>query len=125
MILLMIPVSPAQASEIGDSITIAVQSSKTLMVRPFEPLEYDILSAYNAVYESLVKLDDNYVPQPCLAESWEESGAGRTWTFHLRQDVRFSDGTSLTARDVVASAEYIIAKAKRFRFYIAIEETKK
>ena len=112
MILLMIPVSPAQASEIGDSITIAVQSSKTLMVRPFEPLEYDILSAYNAVYESLVKLDDNYVPQPCLAESWEESGAGRTWTFHLRQDVRFSDGTSLTARDVVASAEYIIAKAK-------------
>ena len=109
---MLIPVSPSTAAEIGDSITIAVQSSKTLMIRPFEPVEYDILSAYHAVYESLVVLDDDYLPQPCLAESWEESSSGRTWTFHLRHDVRFSDGTPLTARDVVASAEYIISRAK-------------
>ena len=111
MLIMLIPVCPASA-EIGDSITISVQSSKTLMVRPFEPVEYDILSAYNAVYESLVTLDDDYLPQPCLAESWEESASGRTWTFYLRQDVRFSDGTPLTAQDVVASAEYILARAK-------------
>lgn len=74
-------------------------------------MEYDILSAYNAVYESLVELDDNYLPQPCLAESWEQSTSGKTWTFHLRQDVRFSDGTPLTARDVAASATYILDKA--------------
>ena len=79
MLIMLIPVCPASA-EIGDSITISVQSSKTLMVRPFEPVEYDILSAYNAVYESLVTLDDDYLPQPCLAESWEESASGRTWT---------------------------------------------
>lgn len=60
----------------------------------------------------MVTLDDYYLPQPCLAESWEESASGKTWTFHLRQDVRFSDGTPLTARDVVASAEYILTKAK-------------
>ena len=82
------------------------------MIRPFEPVEYDILSAYHAVYESLVTMDDDYLPQPCLAESWEESASGKTWTFHLRHDVRFSDGTPLTARDVVASADYILAKAK-------------
>lgn len=110
MLIMLIPVCPASA-EIGDSITISVQSSKTLMVRPFEPVEYDILSAYNAVYESLVTLDDDYLPQPCLAESWEESASGRTWTFYLRQDVRFSDGTPLTAQDVVSSAEYILARA--------------
>lgn len=110
--MMLIPASPSTAAEIGDSITIAVQSSKTLMIRPFEPVEYDILSAYHAVYESLVVLDDDYLPQPCLAESWEESSSGRTWTFHLRHDVRFSDGTPLTARDVVASAEYIISRAK-------------
>ena len=108
---MLIPACPASA-EIGDSITISIQSTKTLMVRPFEPVEHDILSAYNAVYESLVTLDDDYLPQPCLAESWEESASGRTWTFHLRHDVRFSDGTPLTAQDVVASAEYIIARAK-------------
>ena len=109
--LLFLPVSEAFSSEIGDSIVISIQSSKTLRVRPFEPVEYDILSAYNAVYESLVELDDNYLPQPCLAESWEQSASGKTWTFHLRQDVRFSDGTPLTARDVAASATYILDKA--------------
>lgn len=111
---MMLPAFPAgsTSAEIGNSITIAIQSSKTLRIRPFEPLEYDILSAYNAVYESLVEIDDDYLPQPCLAERWEESASGKTWTFYLRQDVRFSDGTPLTARDVVASANYIIEKAK-------------
>ena len=74
-------------------------------------MEADILSAYHAVYESLVSIDDDYIPQPCLAESWEETGSGKTWTFHLRQDVRFSNSLPLTARDVVASAQYILARA--------------
>ncbi len=105
-------VSSSTASEIHDSIDIAVQSSKTLQVRPFEPQEYDILSAYHVVYDSLVSLDDNYLPQPCLAESWEESSSGKYWTFHLREDVRFSSNEPLTARDVVASANYILNKAR-------------
>ena len=64
------------------------------------------------MYESLVTIDDNYLPQGCLAESWEESSGGKTWTFHLRKDARFSDGTPLTAGDVVASAQYILDKAR-------------
>ncbi len=108
----MFPSALASSSELGDSITIAIQSSKTLLIRPFEPLEYDMLSIYNAVYESLVYLDDDYLPQPCLAESWETSANGKTWTFHIRPDVRFSDGTSLTARDIAASGNYILEKAR-------------
>ena len=111
ILFLLLPAPDAFAAELGSSITISIQSSKTLMVRPFEPVEYDILSAYHAVYESLVTIDDDYLPQPCLAESWEESASGKTWTFYLRQDIRFSDGTPLTAKDVVASAEYILARA--------------
>lgn len=64
------------------------------------------------IYETLITLDDDYLPQGCLAESWEESSNGKTWTFHLRRDVTFSDGTPLTAADVVASAGYILAKAQ-------------
>lgn len=94
-----------------DSIVIGCQSTKTLTVRPFEPLERDMLSVYNVVYESLLYIDDDVVPRGKLAQSWEESGGGRTWTFHLRTDVRFSDGTPLTARDVVASAQYILDRA--------------
>ena len=70
-----------------------------------------MLSVYNLVYESLIRIDDYYQPQGCLAQSWEVTSDGKYWTFHLREDVRFSDGTPLTARDVVASANYILDKA--------------
>ncbi|MCE2464890.1 MAG: ABC transporter substrate-binding protein [Dehalococcoidia bacterium] len=38
--------------------------------------------------------------EPALAESWESSEDGLTWTFHLRQDVRWHDGEPFTADDV-------------------------
>ena len=63
LILLLFPADLSQAENVGNSITIGIQSTKTLTIRPFEPLETDILSAYHAVYESLVVLDDSYVPQ--------------------------------------------------------------
>lgn len=112
ILLLFLSGASASSAEIGDSIVIAIQSSKTLLVRPFEPVEADILSAYNMVYESLVSLDDSYLPQPCLAESWEVSASGKVWTFHLREDVRFSNGIPFSARDVVSSVNYILAKAQ-------------
>ena len=71
-----------------------------------------MLSVYNAVYESLITIDDDYLPRGCLAESWEESAGGKTWTFHLRSDIRFSDGLPVTAADVVASANFILDKAR-------------
>lgn len=114
MILLMMTFLPIEFSfseNVGTSITFGIQCSKTITVRPFEPQERDILSVYNAVYESMITIDDNYLPQGCLAESWEESAGGKVWTFHLRTDVFFSDGSPLTANDVVASANYILEKA--------------
>ena len=109
---LLLPIiDTACATSVDDSIVIGIQSTKTLTIRPFEPLERDMLSVYNLVYESLIRIDDGYMPQGCLAESWEQSSNGKTWTFHLRTDVSFSDGTPLTAQDVVASAQYILDKA--------------
>lgn len=49
-----------------------------------------------------MRLDRQLVPQPALAERWENPDA-RTWVFHLRHDARFSDGGPVTADDVVAS----------------------
>ena len=39
-------------------------------------------------------------PQPALAEKWETSDDGKTWTFHMRDDVKWSDGKPLTSADV-------------------------
>ena len=99
------------ASNVTDSLIIGIQSTKTLSIRPFEPQERDMLSVNHLLYEGLLTIDDSYIPQGCLAESWEMSANGKTWTFHLRSDVTFSDGTPLTAGDVVASARYILDRA--------------
>ena len=69
------------------------------------------VSIYDLVYESLIYIDDDYNPQGKLAQSWETSSNGKTWTFYLRPSVTFSDGTPLTAQDVVASAQYILDRA--------------
>ena len=101
----------ALASNVGSSLTLGIQSVKTTSIQPLDPVERDMMSIYSLVYESLVTIDDDYLPQPSLAESWEESGNGKTWTFHLRDNVTFSDGTPLTARDVAATAQYILDRA--------------
>lgn len=58
------------------------------------------------IYECLVWYDvftDTY--QPRLAESWERSDDGLTWTFHLRKGVKFQDGTEFDAKAVKLSYE--------------------
>ncbi len=70
------------------------------------------------VWESLISTDDDWVPQPDLAESWELSDDGLTWTFHLRDDVLFSDGSPFNADAVVANVErFIQISPRRSPFY--------
>jgi ABC-type transport system substrate-binding protein len=57
--------------------------------------EYQI---YSQIYEPLLKLDNDYQTLlPCLAEDWSLSEDKLLYTFYLRQDVRFHDGSLLTA----------------------------
>jgi peptide/nickel transport system substrate-binding protein len=52
------------------------------------------------LYDGLVLHDFQMKIRPALAERWETSGDGLTWTFHLRKGVKFHCGDPLTARDV-------------------------
>ena len=52
------------------------------------------------IFDGLIKLNEEMEPVPNLALSWENSPDGITWIFHLRRDVKFHDGTELTAEDV-------------------------
>ncbi|SFG09414.1 peptide ABC transporter substrate-binding protein [Oribacterium sp. WCC10] len=54
-------------------------------------------------FEGLLKFDKNNDVVGGLAESWEQSEDGLTWTFHLRPDLKWSDGSALTANDFVYS----------------------
>lgn len=55
------------------------------------------------IYDTLVELDENLNPVPSLAESWTISDDGLSYTFKLREDVKFSNGEDLTSDDVVFS----------------------
>jgi len=57
------------------------------------------------LYDTLTEVGDGGVVLPGLASGWEISDDGRTYTFELRRDVTFHDGSALTAQDVVFSLE--------------------
>jgi len=105
--LALLPVC-AMGESVTDSLIVGMISTRTMELTPLTPKERDIMSLYALVYESLVTVDDNGIPQPLLAESWTETGDGKTWTFTLRENLAFSDGGALTAHDVAASGQYLL-----------------
>lgn len=66
------------------------------------------LFAQSMVYEPLVSYQEGGELKPHLAESWEVSGDGKEYLFHLRQDVKFSDGTSFNAEIVKKNFDAIL-----------------
>lgn len=54
-------------------------------------------------FECLLSVDKDSQLAPGQAESWETSADGLTWTFHLRDGLKWSDGSALTANDFVYS----------------------
>jgi nickel transport system substrate-binding protein len=67
------------------------------------------LFAQSMVYEPLVSYGVGGELKPHLAESWEISEDGKVYTFHLRQDVKFSDGTSFNAEIVKKNFDTILS----------------
>ena len=55
------------------------------------------------LFEGLTSQDQHNHPTPGLADKWEISPDNKTYTFHLRPNLKFSDGSPLTAADVVYS----------------------
>ncbi len=74
-----------------------------------DQLDPQVTSAYVSfqvlenVFDTLVEPDQNLEMVPSLAESWDISDDGLTYTFTLRHGVKWHDGTPLTASDVVYS----------------------
>jgi len=71
----------------------------------------DRLGIVFSIYEALVKLDEDGEYRPSLAERWEVGEDARTWTFYLREDVRFHNGEVMTATDVVETLGRVLDPA--------------
>jgi len=78
-------------------------------MNPFVGYASTAYAAFYENYDTLVNYDaDTLQPVPGIAESWETSPDGKTWTFHIRKDVNWQDGQPLTARDIAFTFNYII-----------------
>jgi peptide/nickel transport system substrate-binding protein len=77
------------------------------------------------VYEGLVRYDKKFVPEPALATSWTRVSPTQ-WRFNLRKNVKFHDGSPMTADDVVFSFERVLKPSSNMKVYAqGIKETKK
>jgi ABC-type oligopeptide transport system substrate-binding subunit/DNA-binding SARP family transcriptional activator len=82
-------------------------ASRVLRVRWLEPTTMDPTMSPDAhtdclmahFFSGLVELGPGMDVVPDVARTWEMSEGGRKYVFHLRDDVRWSDGTPVTARD--------------------------
>jgi peptide/nickel transport system substrate-binding protein len=102
-----------RGSASSDSVLIYAQPEdpKTL-----DPINTDIAEAVHVltnVFDTLVTYDDETTEiVPALAESWEHSEDGLTWTFRLRPGVTFHDGTPLTSEAVKVSLERLTSEVE-------------
>jgi peptide/nickel transport system substrate-binding protein len=89
----------------GD-VTLGVVVGTDAEVNPLRCKYRDLIDINSLVYEGLIELNENMLPEPQLADRWETDGS--TWTFTLRSSIVFHDGSPLTADDVVASYKEIL-----------------
>ena len=97
--------------ESGSAVTIGVTSFADTL-EPTEQYFSWVVSRYG-VGETLVRFDETGALTPCLAESWSVSDDHLTWTFRIREGVRFSNGDDMTPDLVKASLERTFAMSDR------------
>ncbi len=85
----------------------AVDISAAVYARPF-------ISDLFAI--PLTRLNKDFETIPGAATEWSESDDGLVWTFKLRQDIRWSDDTPLTADDFVATFRYMADPKSAYDF---------
>lgn len=128
--------APSATKEVAPAGT-AAPASKQVVVFPnigiTEPPTTDpavagdgnSMEVVSLVYSGLVKLDENLKPVADAATKWDVSSDGLVYTFYLRQDLKFSDGTPVTAEDFAYSINRALnpatksAAAKTYLSFIA------
>lgn len=99
------------AAKQGGEITIGVTSFADTL-EPTEQYFSWVVSRYG-VGECLARFDQTGSLVPCLAETWSGSEDGKTWTFKIREGVKFSNGNDMTPELVKASLERTVEMSNR------------
>ena len=85
-------------------------------IKTFDPAlstDANSINAIDMVFTGLVQLDDNLNVKGELAQSYSVGSDGVTWTFKLKPNLMFSDGTPLTSKDVAYSIDRALQPATK------------
>ena len=100
----------AQTPKSGGSI-ISAQNNEATGLDPQLVPSFSRARRSPLTYSQLVRFDENMAVQAELAESWTLSDDKLTWTFKLRQGVKFHDGQELTSDDVKFTFDRLLDKS--------------
>jgi oligopeptide transport system substrate-binding protein len=96
-----LPGTPAAAQD--DTVRLRVVSGEPFTWDPALAGDSGSAGVHAQVFEGLTAFDADSRVQPALADRWVVGDDGRKITFHLRPDLRYSDGSPIVAADVVGS----------------------
>lgn len=99
--LALLPVTSSAA--FAESVLRVVPLNELKILDPIWTTAYATRDHGYMVYDTLLGMDENFKPRPQMAESWTVSDDKLTWTFVLREGLKWHDGTAVTAEDCVAS----------------------
>jgi peptide/nickel transport system substrate-binding protein len=100
--------APTQATASRSSEIVVGKDQEAPGLDPAKNPAQAATRVFDLMYSRLTRLDAQMHPQPDLAEKWETSPDGKTYTFHLRPGVKFHNGRDLTSADVKYTYERII-----------------
>jgi len=111
---------PAFAATPADTLVQAWAFDDTITLDPAESFELSPAEFIGNTYDMLVRLDidDTTKVKPGIAESWEISDDGLTYTFKLKPGIKFASGNPITAEDVAWSFERVVKLDKSPAFIL-------
>jgi peptide/nickel transport system substrate-binding protein len=99
----------AKATGVDDQTFTIGLTNEVDSFNPFNGIEAESYEAWALMYDYMISWSDKDMsPQPGLATSWDTSPDGLTWTFHIRDGVKWSDGQPLTANDIAYTYNRIL-----------------
>jgi ABC-type transport system substrate-binding protein len=106
-----LPAGSAGVVRAAASESVKILGARAESLDPAGQGDSDSAAVTSQLFESLTAIDATLQTRPALAESWEFRDGGATVVFHLRPGLTFSDGSPLTADDVVRSWRRLVDPA--------------
>ena len=97
--------APGASTNTGEGVVLKLYGIDPITLDPAVSGEMTSHEYIVQLFSGLIRLDGNLEPAPDIAQRWQISDDGRTYTFYLRQDARFDDGRRVTAGDFKYSWE--------------------